>query len=373
MKILILSWRGPGHPNAGGAEIVTMAHARAWVKAGHEVTLFTSNFATAKAEQVVDGVKIIRRGGQAFGVKIAAWWYFVSSGQEFDLVVDEFHGIPFFSPLYVWGPKLGYIHEVSKEVWSMNPWPKPFNLIPAWVGRLLEPLIFRFIYPSVTFMTVSRSTKKDLQAWGVPESRIEVIYNGVELIKPLPRINKDKVPTIAYLGALSRDKGIDQALEVFGWLSKRQPKWRYWVIGHGDQDYVAKLQKMSHRLGLANKLKFWGYVSQQQKFELLSRASVLLNPSIREGWGLVVIEAGAVGTPTVGFDVPGLRDSIQDNQTGILIKPDVESAGHVIEQLILDQPRYQKMSQSVKAWVKQFDWHESTQQSLKLIEKVAKN
>ena len=76
MNILILSWRGPGHPNEGGAELVTMEHAKAWVKAGHDVTVFTSSFDDAKKKENINGVEIIRKGGQVFGVHIAAFfWY----------------------------------------------------------------------------------------------------------------------------------------------------------------------------------------------------------------------------------------------------------------------------------------------------------
>src|SRR3989344_3946668 len=180
MNVLILSWRGPGHPNAGGAEQVTLEHAKGWVKAGHEVTLFTSFFKGAKKEDLINGVKIIRIGRQFFGVQINAFfWYLFGKHQKFDLVIDEFHGIPFFTPFYIRARKIALIHEVARDVWKLNPWPKPFNLIPSFFGTMLEPLIFRIFYRKIPFTTVSNSTKDDLLGWGIPKSSITVIHNGV--------------------------------------------------------------------------------------------------------------------------------------------------------------------------------------------------
>src|SRR6266498_3127303 len=110
MNILIFSWRGPKHPNAGGAEISTHEHAKGWVKAGHRVTLFTSYFPNSKKEEVIDGIEVKRYGRQMFGVQWEAFvWYLFKPHEKFDLVIDEFHGIPFFTPLYVKVKKMGFI------------------------------------------------------------------------------------------------------------------------------------------------------------------------------------------------------------------------------------------------------------------------
>src|SRR5690349_1570411 len=142
MNILIFSWRGIGHPHEGGAEYSTHEHAKGWVKLGHTVTLFTSSFENGSSHETIDGVEIIRSGAQALGVQINAFiWYIFGAHPKYDLVIDQFHGLPFFTPLFVKTKKLGFIHEAAKEVWRLNPWPKPFNLIPALFGTLLEPFI----------------------------------------------------------------------------------------------------------------------------------------------------------------------------------------------------------------------------------------
>ncbi|MBU0569648.1 glycosyltransferase family 4 protein [Patescibacteria group bacterium] len=373
MNILILNWRGPKHPNAGGAEQVTLEHAKAWVKAGHEVTWFSSYFKNAKKQDVIAGVKVVRSGRQFFDVQLRAFfWYLFGDHPKFDLVVDQIHGIPFFTPLYVRQKKLAFIHEVAKEVWKLNPWPRPFNMIPAIVGLTFEPLIFRF-YKKVPFMTVSESTKKDLVAWGIPKENITVIHNGVKLRLPKPLPDKEDKKTAMFLGAISKDKGIEDALKTFSEINRMENNWQFWVVGKASREYEVLIQKLAIKLGLRKNFKYWGCVSDPKKFELLARAHVLINPSIREGWGLVNIEANAVGTPVVAYNVDGIKDSVRDLVTGVLCKEKYpkclakEAMG-----LLNDSKKYAIMSSEAVKWSKKFNWKKATKESLELIDSLKK-
>ena len=369
MNILLLSWRGPGHPNAGGAEISTHEHAKAWVKAGHSVTLFTSYYQGAKKEETIDGVFVIRRGAQFFGVHWEAFkWYCFAPHLKFDIVIDQFHGIPFFTPLYVKANKLGFIHEITKEVWKLNEFPVPYNFVAGNTGMFLEPLIFK-LYKKIPFMTVSDSTKSDLVNWGIPDDNVTIIHNGVNvpLFVNLPQ--KEKKKTLIYLGALAKDKGIEDALGVFTILNNSSSDWQFWVIGKSDSRYLEKLKAQSGKLKLKGKIKFWGYVDERKKFELLARAHLLINPSIREGWGLVVIEAARMGTPTIAFNVPGLKDSISDGKTGVLCDS-LHQMVSEIERLLDDDSRYNEISRNAIIWSKNFSWEKSVKLSLNLIEKL---
>lgn len=370
MNILIFSWRGPGHPHAGGAEKATHEDAKGWVKAGYNVTLFTSDYPGAKKEEVIDGVKITRRGSQVLGVHVEAFkWYLMGDHPEFDLVVDQFHGIPFFTPLYVKQKKLAFIHEITKEVWALNPWPWPFNLIPAFFGTAFEPFIFKLCYKNIPFMTGSNSTKKDLIAWGIPEKNITIVPYGLNTpkVKIFP---KEEKKTLIFLGALSKDKGIEDVLKIFSILNQSDHGFQFWIVGNGEEHYLKKLKLQSYKLGLNKKVKFWGFISEEKKFELLARAYLLINPSIREGWGLVVIEAASVGTPAVGYNVAGLRDSILDGKTGILCNPNPEVCSEAVLSLMSDQTKYNTLRQNCFKWAKQFNWQKSSKNSLALIEKL---
>lgn len=370
MNILILSWRGPGHPNAGGAEISTHEHANAWVKAGHSVTLFTASYKGGKKEEWLDGIHIIRSGRQFFGVQWEALkWYLFAPYPKYDLVIDQFHGIPFFTPFYVRVKILAFIHEVTKEVWRLNPWPWPFNQIVGMLGTFLEPSMFKILYRHIPFMTVSESTKKDLIAWSIPPDNITVVHNGLHL--PKAKIYpKEQKKTLIFLGALSKDKGIEDALRIFSKLSSGDDVYQFWVVGYGGSDYLKSLKLQVKKLNIGRKVKFWGFVSERLKYKLLSRAHILINPSIREGWGLVVIEAASVGTPTVGYNVAGLRDSIIDSKTGILCDPNPDACAEAVLSLIRNEEKYQRFRQECFEWSKKFTWEKSTRESLKLIEKL---
>lgn len=374
MNILIFSWRGPGHPNAGGAEISTHEHAKGWVRAGHRVTLFTSYYKGAKRQEKIDGVEIIRSGSQFFEVHWEAFkWYCFGNHQRFDLVIDQFHGIPLFTPLYVRAKKLSFIHEVTKEVWKLNQFPWPFNFFVAVLGSIIEPFIFK-LYKNVPFMTVSQSSKKDLVEWGIPENNITVIHNGSGPLpfKKLP--NKEVKKTVVYLGALTKDKGIEDALRIFSILNSNSNDWQFWVIGRADRQYLSELKQQSKKLNLEDWMKFWGYVREQKKFELLARAHLLINPSIREGWGLVVIEAASVGTPTIAFNVAGLRNSIIDAKTGILTEDNtINKMVEEIVQLMHNKPKYEEIRKNAILWSKKFTWEKATKMSLKLIDKIMKS
>lgn len=372
MNILMFSWRGPGHPHFGGAEINTLENVTTWAKAGHNVVWFTSSFYGSSPQGMVNGVEIIRKGSQNFEVHLAAfWWYLFAPHPKFDVVVDQFHGIPFFTPLYVRAPKLAFIHEVAHEVWWLNPWPKPLNLIPGILGTALEPMIF-LLYRNIPFMTVSESTKADLVKFGISKNNVHVFLSGVILQLPSPLPKKERQKTIIYLGALSRDKGVEDALITFSEINKVRPNWKYWIVGKGGPEYLEYLENHCRVLKIEKKVKFWGFVSAAQKFVLLARAHLLINPSVREGWGLINIEANTVGTPVIGYDVPGTRDAVLHNKTGILSPlghPEILAKNAIY---LIDNPKYyRKLATGGRWWSKQFSWAKFTKQSLALIEKTA--
>lgn len=369
MNILIFSWRGPNHPNAGGAEISTHEHAKGWVKAGHNVILFTSAFDGCKREEIKDGVKIIRKGRQILGVQWEAFkWYLFGKHPDFDLVIDQFHGIPFFTPVFVKAKKIGFIHEVTKEVWKLNPWPWPLNQLVGLIGKAFEPFIFKLLYQSIPFMTVSVSTKKDLTQWGIHPESITVVYNGISAPKSVQLLPKEKKKTVIFLGAISKDKGIEDALEAFKLINNHtKDKWQFWVAGKSDLRYMKQINNLAKNLKLLGRVKFFGFVSEKRKFNLLSRAHVLINPSIREGWGLVVLEAAVVGTPTVGYRVSGLTDSVLHGKTGILCNLKPESCAQAIFDLIKDKERYEIMRRNCINRAKKFRWTDARKQSLVLL------
>lgn len=372
MNILVFSWRDPKHPLAGGAEQVMHEHMKGWVEAGHSVTYFSSAVSGAPSHEVVDGISMIRKGSQYLTVHIAAFiWYTFLSHPKFDVVVDEFHGWPFFTPLYVRAPKLAVIQEVTRKVWFHYPLPLGLNYVFGAIGYVLEPTFFWF-YRSVPFITGSESAKRELSSMGIKASHITVVPHGVIIEHPTKRITKEKTNTVVFLGALAKDKGIEDALKVFEILQSKGT-YQFWIIGKGDSQYATHLKALAKKYGISKKTTFWGFVSQEEKFELLSRAHVMINPSIREGWGLVNIEANAMKTPVIAYPSAGLIDSVQNNKTGIIVSESTPDAlATAVDVLMRDAKKLSVLQKGAFEWSTRFNWESSRKLSLSLLTKAAK-
>lgn len=369
MNILVFSWRDPKHPTAGGAEQVMHEHMKGWVEAGHGVTLFSSRVIGLPKEEILDGIKILRRGDQYFGVKFFAFLFWLKNGKNYDFVVDQFHGIPFFTPFYVKKAKLAVLQEVAGKVWFLNEFPFPFNYLIGLLGYLIEPIIFLF-YKHVPFMVGSQSAKKDLARFGIPNRNITVIPHGVIIERPKPFPKKEEVKTVVFLGALAKDKGIEAALKVFSILTKIG-EYHFWIIGREAQGYKKYLISVCEKLGIVDRVKFWGFVDQKKKFELLARAHILINPSVREGWGLVNIEANAVGTPVVAYSSMGLVDSVKSGVSGIVThENNPEELAKMIRYISGDCEKYQKLQKGALNWSKKFTWEKSRKMSIDLLRKL---
>lgn len=371
MNILIFSWRDLKHPLAGGAEQVMHEHAKGWIKAGHTVTHFGSWYKDAKSYEVIDGVDTIRYGSYFLGTHISALcWYLLGRHKKFDLVIDEFHGIPFFTPLYVRVPKLAVVQEVAHEVWFMNYFPWPFNWIIGSVGYFTEPIVF-LLYSRILFMVGSQSAKDDLIRMKIKREQITIVPHGVIAVRPKPFPHKEKIKTVVFLGVISRDKGIEEAIECFREINERND-FKFWVIGRPESlGYFSEIKKKIKENKMEEKIKFWGFVDQAKKFDLLARAHVLVNPSAREGWGLVNIEANSVGTPVVAYKAPGLVDSVKDGESGLISKDNnPQDIAEKIKMLLEDENLYLKLQKGAMRWSRNFRWVNSQKLSLKLVERI---
>ncbi len=362
MNILILNWRDLKHPLAGGAEVSLARHAQYWQSRGEKVTWFSSYFKGAKKEEVVDGIRYIRRGTH-YTVFLHFFLYYVKNKFPTDTVVDCFHFVPFFTPLFIKNKKIvALIHEVAGEVWFENLFP-PFALI----GYLLEPFFIR-LYRRSIFITVSDSTKKDLEKIGIKKKRISLIHNGVSPFRVRGKIMKEKLPTLVFLGRLSKDKGIEDALLMVELLKREHNDLQLWIIGKFEnKKYEKRIKRLLDDFKVKKHCTLYGYVNEEMKGKLLKKAWLLIHPSVREGWGLNVIEANSVGTPAIGYNVQGLRDSIINGKTGLLVEPDAISLANGVEDLLLNKERLAKLSKNSIEWSKKFSWDVAVKESYKIV------
>jgi glycosyltransferase involved in cell wall biosynthesis len=203
----------------------------------------------------------------------------------------------------------------------------------------------------------------------IPAKNITIVPHGVILPKTLPTGGqKAKIKTITYLGALAKDKGVEDAIKCFSLLDRN---YRFWIIGRGAPAYRKQLKLLFQKMGIADQVRFWGYVSQRRKFELLAKSHLLVNPSIHEGWGLVNIEANSVGTPVVAYRSAGLVDSVNNGISGIIVaKNTPDELAKNIKKILGETKLYEKLQKGAIAWSKNFSWEKSKKMSLKNVEKI---
>lgn len=364
MKVLILNWRDIENPTSGGAEVLTHEMAKRWVKWGHEVTQFSSLFKNAKKEEIVDGVKIIRRGNPDAkfffdSVHFMAFWYYQKHFKsKFDVVIDEIHGIPFFTPFYVKERKVVLICEVAGEIWN-TIFKFPLNKI----GRFIENRYFGF-YKNISFLTISPSTKNDLIKKGISKEKVVVLPMGITIPKNPKEFLKEKDPTLIFVGRLIKTKGVEDAITVCKNLKKYFPDIKLWIVGRGELNYKKSIDEMIKEMGIEDNVMFFGFVSENKKFELMRRAHVLLVPSIKEGFGLTVPEAGYVGTPAVAYNVEGLRDIIIDGKNGFLVSHTVEAMEKRAKQLLSQEILYKKIQEGAVRYAKSLSWDNTARMTL---------
>jgi glycosyltransferase involved in cell wall biosynthesis len=314
MRILWYNWRDIKNPEAGGAEVFTHEVCKRLAKQDdvESITLFAASFPGAFAEEKIDGVRIVRRGNK-YSVYSAAKKFYQQSKDHFDIVVDEINTKPFDTPSFVPDkPTVALIHQLAREFWFYET-HFPINLI----GYLFLENYWLKKYRDVPTITVSKSTAEDLER--LRFRHVTIVPEGIGF-EPLERFPEKEVkPTVLFVGRLKKAKKPDDALRAFKIIKDEMPEAKLWVVGDGYMK--AKLRKMaSEMFPESSDITFFGKKSNAEKLELMSRAHVLLVPGVREGWGLVVTEASAMGTPAVAYDVPGLRDSVLNGLTGELVQ-----------------------------------------------------
>jgi glycosyltransferase involved in cell wall biosynthesis len=357
MKILIFNWRCWLNPTMGGAEVFTYEVAKCWVRDGHEVTVFTAEYPHSKREEVVDGIRIVRAGGK-YSVYGKAKHYYKKrfSKEKFDVVIDEINTKPFFAPKFVDNGEhmVALIHQLAREFWFYETF-FPINYLgyhffeKRWLSNYLD----------VPIAVVSDSTKQGLSALGF--KNVHVVSQGLNF-KSLPKLpEKENHPVIVFSGRLKRAKRPDHAIKAFKIIKDKLADAEFWIIGDGP--FKRDLKKMA-----VEGVKFFGKLSNEERRALVERCWVLVHPSVREGWPLNIIEANALGTPCVGYDVPGLRDSVKNGETGLLTKNgDVKMLSKTLFDILSDDALRSNLSQNSLEYSRNFSWDKTAEELINVV------
>jgi glycosyltransferase involved in cell wall biosynthesis len=174
-------------------------------------------------------------------------------------------------------------------------------------------------YARSAFHVISESTRDDLVARGIRREQITVIHPGIDpaWFIPDPSQPRTTAPSFLYLGRLKRYKGVEVALRALAEARGARGDLSLDIAGTGDDR--PRLEALARELGIAEVVRFHGFVSEARKRELLRTTWANLFPSPKEGWGITNVEAAACGTPSLASDSPGLRDSVRHGETGYLV------------------------------------------------------
>lgn len=347
MRFLMLNWRDPKNPKAGGAERVTEAYLKALRSRGHEVFWFANAFEGCVDQEEVSGICVVRGGGQGTSVLKAREWFRAQA--RFDLVIDQHHGIPWYAPWWCGTNCVAYIHEVLGPIWgAFYGWPL------NWIGRAQERAT-HWAYRKIPFWVPSESTRAALLKNGV--HFVRVIPNGSDTV-PLPRLDEKRLSQPVRLIAVSRlapNKRVVHALHATKLLMKMGCEAHLTVVGSGEE--LEPLKAAARELRIADRTTFTGGVSETQKNAALQAAHLLVHASIREGWGLNVIEANAMGTPAVVYPVGGLVDSTVDGVTGVItITETPEAIAKAVLALVRNPEKYTALREAAWERSKTFAW-----------------
>lgn len=331
--VLFIAWRDLASPRAGGSEVLVDRLAEGMTARGDRVTLLCAG---PTAER---GYRVVENGGtySQFLRAPLAYWHRL---RDADLVVEVCNGMPFFSPLWCRRPLICLVNHMHTDLWQLR-FPAPV----AAAGRFTEGRLMPLAHRNNLFLTVSDSTAAALRKAGVGEDRIRQICNGV--VQPDPATPRSPRPLFLALGRLTDYKRIDLLLKLWG---RVRPVVGGTLVIAGDGPERSRIEAMAGPGVIVA-----GRVTEEEKHRLLCAAWLLLHPALIEGWGIVVAEAAIRGTPAVGFDVPGLRDSVVHGQTGLLAGSEGEFAS-AWASLALNHQVREAMGTAARARAERLHW-----------------
>jgi len=346
--VVFFSWRDTRNPEGGGAELYLEHMARGLTERGADVTVFCAAHDEAAREETVDGVRFVRRGSK-LTVYVAGFLRLLTGRfGRVDVVVDVENGLPFFTRLATRRPVVVLVHHVHREQWPVV-YPGLTGQVGWWIESRLSPRMYR----RCQYVAVSQATRQELVELGVDRGRIAVVHNGTA-----PELDiadgKTAHPSMCVVGRLVPHKQVELAIDAAARLRAELPDLTLTIVGSGW--WEEHLREHVLRSGLTDLVELTGHVSEREKQQIYSRSWVMAMPSLKEGWGLVVGEAGRHRTPTVAFrSAGGTRESIEHRVSGLLADDEDEFTA-MLRGILTEPARCAELAQGARTMSERFTW-----------------
>jgi len=350
MKILHLIYDDIKNPWCGGGGAVRAYEVnRRLAKKHHHIVVLTGNYPNAQ-HGVIDGVRYYRVGSRknyllsrlTFSLQVPI----ISKTFKSDLLINDFSA---FSPCFV-NNEDGYMVLIVHHLLSYHAIRKygPFGIFPF----LSEKVMLRL---NKNIITVNPAVKAEISRIN-NKANVTCILNGID--EDLFKVGSSEKDYILFLGRIDvYMKGLDILIGAFSKVIRLYPKVKLKVAGMGKLKDMAKLNKLIERLDIDDRVEVLGRVSQEEKVSLLANSMFICMPSRFEGWGIVAIEAAAVGKPVIGTNIPGLSEAVIDDHTGILVPPeDAEALSEAMMRLLEDGNERRRLGENARRWARNFSW-----------------
>jgi glycosyltransferase involved in cell wall biosynthesis len=367
LRVAVLSWRDSTHPEGGGAERYLERIASDLAADGCQVTVYCARHRQAPATDHRLGVRF-RFGGGRFGVYPAAllrlWLARWSRRNRPDVVLDVHNGVPFFARLVAGCPVVVLVHHVHREQWRVV-----FGRRLAAIGWWLESRVSPRLHRGCQYIAVSTVTRRELIELGVRPDDVAVVHNGgTEPPRGTP-VPRDPAPSLVVLGRLVPHKRVEHAMDVVAALRAELPGLTLRVIGEGW--WRQQLERHAQALGIEQLVRFEGFVPEARKEELLARSWLMLAPSVKEGWGLMVMDAAAHAVPSIAYeDAGGLSESIVHGSSGLLVQDRAELIA-ATRRLLNDHELRTSLGRSARVAATRYSWRTASTSVLQLLSRAA--
>jgi glycosyltransferase involved in cell wall biosynthesis len=265
-----------------------------------------------------------------------------------DAVVDVQNGMPFLTRLVTRKPVVVLVHHVHREQWPVV-YPGLTGRVGWWIESRLAPRLYR----RCQYVAVSQATREELVELGVDRDRIAVVHNGTDPARPAA-VARDPRPRMCTVGRLVPHKQVEHAIDACLTLRQELPGLRLTVVGSGW--WEDELREHVRSRGAEDCVELVGHVSERRKQEIYAESWLMALPSLKEGWGLVVGEAGMHGTPTVAYAAAGgTRESIEDGRSGLLAHDEDEFVDH-LRAVLSDEALRHRLAAGARDMSHRFTW-----------------
>ena len=327
--------------NSGGAAFVAHNISKALAKRGHEVTVYTTNalnrdelFQPKKCPSYDNGVKVYYFMNQIYKPSIHIYFSrdlveaLKKSINRYDLVHShEYRSyISLVISYYAKRYSTPYILQTHGQLHRIDAWRKL-----KWFYDVLFG--YRLLRDAAKVIALNHVEAEQYRAMGVPEEKIAIIPNGIDLseyvnLPPKGAFKKKfNIPEngkiILYLGRIHKIKGIDILIKAYAYMrNKMNLRDIVLVIAGPDDGYLNEAKRLAQALDVSNHVLFTGPLYGEDKMAAYIDSEVYVLPSRYETFPMTILEAYACEKPVVASEVGGLRDLVRNGETGLLFKPE---------------------------------------------------